>query len=96
MRVESRIGNGESDGLMNNGISGQAKATASQPLSPRSRMTFLKVRAPLGKKTGTDHTASGAMSIQHEHVVELCGELRPGAVAAQYSALAQEAASSEG
>jgi hypothetical protein len=40
MRVESRIGSGESAGLMSNGISVQANATASQPLSPRSRITF--------------------------------------------------------
>jgi hypothetical protein len=32
------------------------------------------------------------MSIQHQRVVELCNELRLGGVAAQYSALAQNAA----
>ena len=31
------------------------------------------------------------MNIQHERIVELCGELRLGAIAAQYPALAQEA-----
>jgi DNA replication protein DnaC len=32
------------------------------------------------------------MSVQHERLVELCGELRLGAIAAQYPALAQQAA----
>jgi len=32
------------------------------------------------------------MSIQHQRVVELCNELRLGGVAAQYTALAQQAA----
>ena len=32
------------------------------------------------------------MSIQHERVLELCNELRLGGVAAQYTALAQQAA----
>jgi DNA replication protein DnaC len=32
------------------------------------------------------------MNVQHERIVELCGELRLGAVAAQYPALAQQAA----
>jgi DNA replication protein DnaC len=32
------------------------------------------------------------MNIQHQRVVELCNELRLGGVAAQYTALAQEAA----
>jgi hypothetical protein len=40
MRVESRIGSGESAGLMSNGISVQANATASQPSFPRSRIRF--------------------------------------------------------
>ena len=31
-------------------------------------------------------------NIQHEHVVQLCNELRLGGVAAQYTALAQKAA----
>src|SRR5262249_30736358 len=34
----------------------------------------------------------GRMNIQHQRVVELCNELRLGGVAAQYSALAQNAA----
>lgn len=32
------------------------------------------------------------MSIQHQRVLELCNELRLGGVAAQYTALAQQAA----
>ena len=32
------------------------------------------------------------MSVQHERLGELCGELRLGAIANQYSALAQQAA----
>jgi len=32
------------------------------------------------------------MNVQHERIVELCGELRLGAIAAQYPALAQQAA----
>jgi hypothetical protein len=32
------------------------------------------------------------MSIQHQRLVELCNELRLGGVAAQYAALAQQAA----
>jgi hypothetical protein len=32
------------------------------------------------------------MNVQHERIIELCTELRIGAVAAQYPALAQQAA----